>query len=82
MASVPNKVYPSQAYGEYIADKVTADVVNFSTTNNSIPSGSMVAGDAVLFTGSSGTSATLYLRVVSGSAECIYKLDLDYVSPA
>jgi hypothetical protein len=60
--------------------KVRAPLLNISTTNNVIPSGSMYPGDIAIATGSAGTSATLYICIRSGSGEAIYSADLTYVS--
>ena len=60
--------------------KVRAPLLNLSTTNATIPSGSMYPGDIALFTGSAGTSATLYVCVRSGSGEAIYSIACTYVS--
>ena len=91
MASVPNRVYPMNEFREIITDKVTtvsgsftgkvaAGRINFSTTNTLAPSGSMVSGDVVLVTGSSGTSAALWFAVRSGSGYAIYSLEGVYQS--
>lgn len=55
--------------------RVLSPIYNFTVKT---ATGSMNAGDLILLTGSAGTSATLYLRVASGSGVALYTIAATY----
>ena len=91
MASVPNRVYPLNEFNEIDTLKVVTTDVNASgylsgsrlgglTVRTPVYSGSMTPGEICIITGASGTTASLYVKLNSGSTTAIWVEDLTYTS--
>lgn len=57
---------------------IAAARIRISTNNATIPSGSMVAGEIIIFTGSG--NCVLYVKAPSGSTNAIYLITGSYVN--
>lgn len=51
---------------------VSAPALRLSTTNTAVASGSLGVGDIVVATGAGGGTATLYIKLASGSVNAIW----------
>jgi NADPH-dependent curcumin reductase CurA len=74
--SVPNSVYPLKKYDKIYSRFMWTKIFTLSDT------GSMLTGEVAIVTGAAGVTATLYVKLASGSATAIWQgADLTYLSP-
>jgi len=54
--------------------EVGAPALRLTTTNTAVASGSMGVGDIIIATGAGGGTATLYIKLASGSVNAIWTI--------